>query len=269
MFSWFRNLRRKRLLKTPFPPSWRVVLVDHVKYYHWLDDDEQRELEQLVQIFIGEKNFEGCGGLEITDEIRVVIATLACLLVLGLPREQYIKLDSILVYPTTVALPAQRPSVFATSPEIVPANQAVLGLASQFGPVLVVWDEVLRNTRHPERGHNVVFHEFAHILDLRDTAADGTPILGDTKLFHRWIRTCSLEYDRLRERARKGKKTLLDPYGAVHVAEFFSVATELFFTRPMAMQKHHPDLYDVLRAYYRQDTAARQKHAAENLGTGQ
>ena len=259
MFSWFRKIRRKKLLKTPFPHAWRNILTDRVKHYHYLDEDEQATLEQLIQVFIGEKSFVGCGGLSITDEIRVVIASQACLLVLGLPREQYLHLDSILVYPTTVALPPSKPSFFDGHPEIVPSHQAILGQASQYGPVIVVWDAVLRNTRHPERGHNVVFHEFAHILDMRDTAADGTPILSDRNLFRQWIQVCSLEYDRLQEDVNKGRKTLLDPYGAVHVAEFFSVATELFFTRPIAMQKHHPDLYDVLRAYYRQDTAIRQK----------
>lgn len=259
MISWLRSFRRKRIIKTPFPPAWRIVLSEQVKHYHYLDDAERVALEQLVQIFIAEKNFEGCGGLIITTEIQVVIASQACLLVLGLPREQYRKLDSILVYPTTVALPPSKRSFFDGHLDIVPTQQAILGQASQYGPVIVVWDAVLRNTRHPERGHNVVFHEFAHILDLRDTAADGTPILGDRKLFQQWVKVCSQEYDRLRDDVAQGRKTLLDPYGAVHVAEFFSVATELFFTRPAAMQKHHPDLYDVLRTYYRQDTAAREK----------
>ena len=89
MFNWFRKRSRKKILKTPFPESWRTILDERVAHYHYLDAKEQNQLEELIQFFIAEKNFEGCGGLEITDEIRVVIAGEASLLVLALPSFQY------------------------------------------------------------------------------------------------------------------------------------------------------------------------------------
>lgn len=199
-----------------------------VKHYSYLDDIEKKRLEQLVQIFIAEKNFEGCGGLELTDEITVVVAAQACLLVLGLPDFQYLQLESVLIYPTTVALPPSRLSMFADNPMIVPDQQAILGMASLGGPVILVWDAVERGARHPEQGHNVVYHEFAHILDMRDGTADGTPELLNRKLYHAWVEVCSKEFFKLKKDAGKGRKSLLDPYGAVHEAEFFAVATELF-----------------------------------------
>lgn len=259
MFNWFRKRRRRKILAHPFPPMWRDILQGCVKHYIFLDEEERLQLEQLIQIFIAEKTFEGCGGLEITDEIKVVIASQACLLVLGLPPFQYTALDSVIVYPTTVTLPESRTSVFATELAIVPNQQAILGLASLRGPVVLVWDAVLRGAKHPERGHNVVYHEFAHILDMRDGTADGTPELYSTSLYREWVKIFSREFFELKKRAHKHNKSLLDHYGAVHEAEFFAVATELFFDRPVRMEKEYPDLYQVLRAYYRQDTTSREQ----------
>ncbi|MFT5700822.1 MAG: Mlc titration factor MtfA (ptsG expression regulator) [Desulforhopalus sp.] len=257
MFNWFRERSRKKLLQTPFPEGWKTILLERVAHYSYLSDDEQAYLEELICFFIAEKNFEGCGGLEITNEIKVIIAAEASLLVLGLPSFQYKGLQSVLVYPTTITLPQRRPGVFSEGLSIVPDRQAILGQAMLNGPVVLVWDAVLRDARHPERGHNVVYHEFAHILDMRDGMADGTPELHSTKLFREWVDICSKEYFRLQKRTAEGKKTLLDSYGAVHEAEFFAVATELFFDRPRQMRRERPELYNVLSAYYRQDTAAR------------
>ena len=257
MFNWFRNRKREKLLQTPFPGEWRDILAERVAHFSFLSPDEKTKLEELVRFFIAEKTFEGCGGLDMTDEIRVVIAAEACLLVLGLPSYQYKRLESILVYPTTVTIPNTRQSVFTENFSIVPDNQAILGQAWMNGPVILVWDAVVRDARHPERGHNVVYHEFAHILDMRDGTADGTPELHTTKLFKAWVEVCSKEYFRLQKRVKGGKKTMLDSYGAVHEAEFFAVATELFFDRPRQMRRERPELYEVLAAYYRQDAAAR------------
>ena len=119
--------------------------------------------------------------------------------------------------------------------------------------MILVWDAVLHGARHPEQGHNVVYHEFAHKLDMLDGTADGTPPLADRDQFDEWVVVCSREFLRLRHLADKGHKTFLDPYGAKNEAEFFAVVTEEFFDRPLALQKHAPDLYQVLSAYYRQD----------------
>ncbi len=259
MFNWLRNRRRKKIFRSPFPQSWRDIMQEIVKHFSYLDQDEKKRLENLVQLFIAEKNFEGCGGLKLTDEIRVVVAAQACLLVLGLPDFQYLQLDSVLIYPTTVTLPPSKRSVFADTPMIVPDQQAILGMASMRGPVILVWDAVVRGARHPEQGHNVVYHEFAHILDMRDGTADGTPKLFSRKLYNAWVEVCSKEFFKLKKNAKKGRKSLLDSYGAVHEAEFFAVATELFFDRPVSMKREYPELYTVLSAYYRQDTAQRKK----------
>ena len=102
-------------------------------------------------------------------------------------------------------------------------------------------------------GHNVALHEFAHQLDQEDGAADGAPILDRRSRYVAWARVLGAEYEQLRQSSRKGKKSVLDRYGATNPAEFFAVATECFFEKPIPMKRKHPELYDELKEYYRQD----------------
>jgi len=230
---------------------------ENMPHYCMLNDSERAELHAIMQVFLEEKLWEGCGGLDLTDEIRVTIAAQACLLQLGLPHDYYRNVESILVYPSTVVPPEHQPGVFELVGSPVEASLPILGQAFTLGPVILVWDAVLHGARHPEQGHNVVYHEFAHKLDMLDGTADGTPPLAGGEQFKEWVAVCSREFLRLRSLAEKGHTTFLDSYGATNEAEFFAVATEEFFDRPLAIQEHAPDLYHVLRAYYRQDPAGR------------
>jgi MtfA peptidase len=257
MFHWLRDHRRDEARKRPFPPEWEVFVHANVAHYCMLDDNERAELHATMQVFLEEKEWEGCGGLDLTDEIRVTIAAQACLLQLGLPHDYYRNVESILVYPSTVVPPEHRPSIFERVDGPVEAAAPLLGQAFAQGPVILVWDAVLHGARHPEQGHNVVYHEFAHKLDMLDGAADGTPPLANRDQLDEWVAVCSREFQRLHSLAEKGHKTFLNSYGAKNEAEFFAVATEEFFDRPLALQKHAPDLYHVLSAYYHQDPAER------------
>jgi Mlc titration factor MtfA (ptsG expression regulator) len=257
MLHWLRDHRRAEARKRPFPLEWEAFVSANVAHYSVLDDVERAELQSLMQVFLEEKHWEGCGGLELTDEIRVTIAAQACLLQLGLPHDYYRNVESILVYPSTVVPPERQPGIFEGMGGPVEASVPILGQAFTRGPVILVWDAVLHGARHPEQGHNVVYHEFAHKLDMLDGAADGTPRLADRDQLAEWVAVCSREFLRLRRLAGKGHKTFLDDYGATNEAEFFAVATEEFFDRPIALLEHAPDLYRVLSAYYRQDPAMR------------
>jgi Mlc titration factor MtfA (ptsG expression regulator) len=261
MFHWLENHRRREILKEPFPVKWREILKERVTHYSFLNSDEKIHLEQLVQVFITEKNFEGCNGLEITDEIRVVISSEACMLILDLPHDLFRKLVTILVYPSTVFTPPSRVGVFTQSPLLERPKTAISGQAFMRGPVILVWDSVKREARHPESGHNVVYHEFAHFLDMLDGTADGTPELHSWDQYRIWAKVFSEEFLELRSKSKKGKKTFLDPYGAKNEAEFFAVATEFFFDKPVKMQKTHKALYDVLAGFYQQDTAERERRS--------
>ena len=261
MFHWFRDHHRAEVRRRPFPVEWENFVRTNVTHYRMLDEAEKAELRAMVQVFIEEKHWEGCGGLELNDEIRVTIASQACLLQLGLPHDYYRNVQTILVYPSTVVPPERHPGVFEIVNAPVSSPVPVLGQAFLQGPVILVWDAVLHGARHPEEGHNVVYHEFAHKLDMLDGAADGTPVIADRTQFAEWVAVCSKEFLRLRRLTGEGKKTFLDAYAATNETEFFAVATEEFFDRPVALNKHAPDLYRVLKAFYRQDPAARAARA--------
>ena len=251
MFSWLRDRRRKAILADPFPPEWEAWLVRHLACWPRLDQDQRRRLRELVQVFVAEKTWEGCGGLALTDEIRVAIAVQACLLVLELPHDLYRRVDSILVYPGTMVIPDRADHGAVHTEEPMP----VLGLAVSRGPVVLAWDAVRRGSQHPVRSHNVVFHEFAHKLDMLDDSLDGTPPLASREEYARWVEVCTREYQALRAAAETGRSSFLDQYGSTDVAEFFAVATEAFFDEPRELRRRHLELYEVLAGFYRQDPA--------------
>jgi hypothetical protein len=259
MFEWLRERRRRKILEAPFPDTWRAVLEGKVVHYRYLSEEKKTRLEQMVQVFIAEKNFEGLGGLDMSDEIRVVIAAQACILILELSHDLYRKVDSILVYPSAVRRPKRTMGSYVRSGVIEETSAPLLGEAHMGGPVILVWDAVKRGAIHPERGHNVVYHEFAHKLDMLDGAADGAPPLHTKAQYTEWADVCTREFETLSRKTTAGIPTFLDAYGATNPAEFFAVATEYFFDNPDKMKRRHSELYDILAAFYNQDTAARVK----------
>ena len=255
--GWLRDRRRRRLLAEPFPPEWERIIRTNVAHDVSLDDAERGRLRDFVRVFVAEKDWEGCGGLEMTDEIRVTIAAQAGLLALGLPHEHYANVHSILVYPTTILTPERPAGSFEVQRGPVASGVPILGEAQLRGPVLLVWDAVRRNARHPEQGHDVVYHEFAHKLDMADGTIDGTPRLRGREATRRWAEVCERSFLALRSKVERGQQTFLDQYGATNEAEFFAVATEFFFDRPSAMKRREPELYELLQSFYGQDPAAR------------
>ena len=256
-FAWLKAQKRKKLLREPFPVAWTEILNRNVAHYAVLDAAEVSRLHNFIQIFVAEKTWEGCGGLEMNDEVRVTVSAQAGMLVLGLPHEYFRNIQSILVYPSTILTPGRRASAFEIPREVNAEGVPILGEAQLRGPVLLVWDAVKQHARHPESGHDVVYHEFAHKLDMLDGAIDGTPPLESRDALARWALVCSREFGELRDQVAHKKRTFIDAYGATNEAEFFAVATEQFFNRPKAFLREEPDLYELLRDFYQQDTAAR------------
>src|SRR5690242_16431155 len=141
MFEWWTERRRKRILEQPFPAAHRAVLERNVAHYRRLDAAAQQRLRDLVQVFIAEKHWEGCGGLVLDDEMRVTIAAQACLLVLELPHRLYENVESILVYPSTILRPEQQLGVFVRPRNpVVSGPLALHGEAHLQGPVVLAWD---------------------------------------------------------------------------------------------------------------------------------
>ncbi len=252
---WSKKRRRRRLLAEPFPVEWLEILRRSVRQYALLTSAEQAKLRDRLRVFVAEKEWEGCGGLEVTDEMKVTIAAQACLLVLALDYEyHYDRIQTVLIYPDTYIHPPQ------TQGGLVRGPAAIHGEYWHRGPVVISW----KNTgSDATRGANLVFHEFAHHLDDLDGGMDGTPPLESGEPTRRWREVVDAEFRRLVTQAQRGEPTLLDEYGAESQAEFFAVATECFFERPIALRARHAQLYGVLRGFYRQDPATWPWPAAE------
>lgn len=258
LFSWLAEHRRQNILAEPFPSDWLAFLHRDVPHYEFLSDAEQKSLRDHVQIFVAEKTWEGCGGLELTVEMQVSIAAQACLLLLGLEHHDFYKnVDTILVYPTGYKAVQEQPGAVAGLVEAGPSFR--LGEAWSRGPVVLSWSDALNGGRNPHDGRNVVMHEFAHKLDLRHGGvADGVPDLpGGQDQYDEWADVMSTEYERLVALHEHGRADVLDEYGATNPAEFFAVSTEAFFEKPRQLREKHPPLYDVLAGFYGQNTAAR------------
>jgi Mlc titration factor MtfA (ptsG expression regulator) len=250
MFGFFRRRRRERLRAAPFPPEWLGIVERNVPLYRRLPEADRRELRGHVQVFLAEKHFEGCGGLALTDEIRVTIAAQACLLLLHRDADPYPRLITILVYPGAYVARAVESLGGGL---VIEGEQGRQGEAWADGVVVLSWDDVRAGASDARDGHNVVLHEFAHQLDQEDGVADGAPVLGRRSRYVAWARVLGAEYERLRRAT--GRESVLDGYGATDPAEFFAVATECFFETPVALRRKHPELYEELKGYYRQDPA--------------
>lgn len=237
----------------PFPSAWRAVIEQNLPFYARLDAADRAELEGHVQVFLAEKRFEGCGGQAITDEVRVTVAAQACVLLLHQPEPEYFPdAETILVYPHAYKVVGQERLPDGTVLEREVTRQ---GEAWRRGEVVLSWDDARRGAADPKDGHNLVLHEFAHKLDMEDGAVDGAPPLEQRTRYLAWARVLAPAFRDLQLAAQGGKRSVLDAYGATNPAEFFAVATECFFEKPRQLQKKHPELYERLRDYYRQDPA--------------
>ena len=252
MFAWLKRRRRDAIRRRPFPAEWRALIEKNVPYVARLPPEDREELVGHVQVFLAEKHFEGCGGLEITDAVRVTIATQACVLLLHRQTDYYPNLVSILVYPTSYLVPGGGRTADGL---IADGPQARLGESWARDVVVLAWDSVLSGAADIHDGHNVVLHEFAHQLDQESSVGDGAPVLPRRSMYVAWARVLGHDFDRLVRDTAHHHRTLIDRYGATNPAEFFAVATETFFEKPRALQSKHPELYSQLQQFYRQNPA--------------
>lgn len=254
LFHPFRDRRRKALDLMPFPQEWFAIIEKNVPFCKGLLPEERKHLEDLIKIFVHEKHFEGCGGFEITDEVKVTVAAQACLLLLNLERNYYDELVSILVYPAGFNHMgiSRNESGFITETEMPAA-----GLCSSGGVVVLSWPDTIAGALSMEDGYNVVFHEFAHQLDQMSGKMDGAPVLGSLSQYREWCRVLTREYQELQQDVANQRQSVINAYGATAPAEFFAVVTETFFEKPRQLKAEHPELYAEFKEYYRQDPAAR------------
>lgn len=256
LMAWFMGqpylLERKRraIRARPFPAAWRAILKRRVPAFRALPADLQLQLKRHIQVFLAEKAFLGCDGLEITDEIRVTIAAQACLLILNRPTNYYPGLTQILVYPRPFVAPRRHTDEAGV---IHHGHQVLSGESWSQGQVILSWQDTLDGAAAPHDGQNVVIHEFAHQLDQATGSANGAPALARRAHYERWSAVLGAEFETLQARTARREDTLFDDYGATDPAEFFAVISEVFFEQPQRMATEHPALYQELRAFYQLD----------------
>ena len=248
--------KRRRIRARAFPATWRDILKRRVPYVRAMPADLQLQLKQHIQVFLAEKAFIGCDGLEISEEMRVTIAALACLLILNRPDYYYPGLRQILVYPGSFVVNQSHTDESGVAHN---ARQVLSGESWSQGQVILSWHDTLLGAATPNDGQNVVIHEFAHQLDQETGVANGAPALARRDHYARWSQVLGAEYDALQ--ARTGHThtdspthaSLFSDYGATDPAEFFAVISEVFFEQPQRMAAEHPALYRELALFYRLD----------------
>jgi len=260
IFGLLKNRRRRRWRAQRFPGDWLAIIKRNVLFFRRLSASDQAELLGCIQVFLVEKLFEGCSGLELSDEIRVTIAAQACLLLLRRKTDYFPHLLTILVYPSTYMVEEQR---HVEGPVWEEGAAARLGeTGRKLGTVVLAWDAAKSGAADPSDGKNVVLHEFAHQLDYENGAEDGAPALTTREQQLSWREVMRMEFASLRAADETGIPTLLDTYGATNPAEFFAVSTEAFFERPRALRARHPKLYAELQSYFCQDPV---QYSAERM----
>jgi MtfA peptidase len=250
-FGWLKRGRRRRLRAQAFPKEWLATVERNVLFFRRLATRDRTELLDHIQVFLAEKRFEGCGGLAITDEVRVTIAAQACLLLLHRETDYFPSLLTILVYPSAYTVEEKR-----QIEEHVWEAGTVTRLGEtgrRMGSLVLSWDAVKAGGTDSSDGKNVVLHEFAHQLDYENYAADGVPALATREQQLAWSEVMRTEFAVLRGADESGIATLLDIYGATDPAEFFAVSVEAFFEQPRALRSRHPRLYAELQNYFQQN----------------
>ena len=244
------EMRRKRLKNTPFPPAWELLLEARVPIYGRLPEEDRVEIQGHIQVFLAEKSFEGCGGFVISDEVRLTIAAQACLLLLHRETDYYPGLSSIVIYPREYLAPQ---ADVDESGVVTEWTDLLSGESNRVGTVVLSWEDVMGEGLEAHETYNVVLHEFAHQLDAEDGITSGTPLLSRRSGNRTLIEGLERGYQRLKDDVLHGRATVLDPYGDESLEEFFAVATECFFMRPLTLRLWDFALFAELVHYYRQD----------------
>jgi Mlc titration factor MtfA (ptsG expression regulator) len=251
ILEWLKQQRRRRLRARPFPKEWLALIQRHVVFFHKLNGSDRLELLGHIQVFLADKRFEGCGGFEITDEVRVTIAAQACLLLLHRQTDYFPHLLTILVYPLTYMVQEDHRIGEHVWEEGTVGRLGETG--RRMGSLVLSWGAVKHGAADPSDGKNVVLHEFAHQLDYENHAADGVPGLATREQQSAWSDVMNSEFASLRAADESGIPTLLDTYGATDPVEFFAVSVEAFFEQPRSLRARHPRLYAELQNYFQQD----------------
>lgn len=243
-----RRHARKELFVTPLSDHQIRIIRESVPIVDRLPAHLRSALEGKVNAFLHQVDFQGCNGLEVTEEMELSIATQACLLVVG-SEAWYDHLTTVMIYPSAFRSVHNRYDGYVVTQEEITR----LGESWARGPVILSWAHTQRGAQNPDDGHNVAFHEFAHQLDGLSGYTDGAPVLNPSQSYGTWEQVMLDAYDRHVARVEEGRETVLDAYGAKAHEEFFAVAVEVFLEKPLALSKDEPELYAQLSKLFQID----------------
>lgn len=230
-----------------FREEWIAVLERNVPLYRRLPEELRPQLHERIGRFVETIRFEGCGGLELTEEMILTVAAQACLLVIHRDGKPFPGLKVIYLYPSTFSSVQKHVDALGVVTE---GQVHRLGESWRNGTIVLAWDSVEQGARNVVDGANVTFHEFAHELDHEDGSTDGAPGLPNLAAYRSWAKVFTENYADFIGLLEDGKRTVIDPYGATNPAEFFAVATEAFFEKPERLAARRPELYEEMRRYY-------------------
>ncbi len=251
IWEQLKNLfTRNEPVSVIFKKEWAVLLEKNLPLYSLFPDNLKEKVHEKISQFVATTFFEGCGGLELTNEMILTVAGQACTLIVNHPGPPYPNLKTVLLYPSSFSSVKEG---FDHRGNPTKDRITRLGESWNNGTVILAWDSVTSGARNLFDGRNVTLHEFAHQLDQENDRSDGVPFLHTPQAYHTWAEVLNEGFEKLIDKAERGKRSVMDHYGATNRAEFFAVATECFFEKPRQMVKKHPKVYTVLKEYYRLD----------------
>jgi Mlc titration factor MtfA (ptsG expression regulator) len=231
--------RRRAILSLPFPGKWRAFLRGRYDHYERLDAAWRTRFDDDVRIFLAEKRITGVG-VDVTDELRLLVAASAVTLSVGWPDYEWDQLTEVLLYPDDF------------DRDYAYGGHERAGEAHGWGTVILSVPSLLESFEVPDDAYHVGIHEFTHLLDVDQTHFDGIPVGLREERAREWAAVADKEMERMRRRVHPD----FDDYGAHDPVEFLGVAVEAFFEIPQIVRRRHREVYSILSEYFRQDPAA-------------
>jgi len=238
---WSKGQVRKSLFVAELSDHQRAIVAEQVPLTKKLPSEFRAKFEGKINVFLNQVEFTGCNGLEVNEDMRLSIAAQACLLIVN-SDTWYNRLHTILIYPGAFKSRQTKHNGYVmTNREIVRTGESW-----SRGPVVLSWAHAKLGAIDESDGHNVVFHEFAHQIDDLSGRTNGIPILSKSQNFAEWGQVFVKAYESHVQNVHAARQTVIDAYGAEGLEEFFAVAVEVFFERPVALKQSEPAVYEQL-----------------------
>jgi Mlc titration factor MtfA (ptsG expression regulator) len=230
-------------------PDQRSVIANNIGLYHWLPKDLFAPWEERVICFLEEFPITYMQKEMPTEEMRILVAAEACLLIVNRPLSDYRHLRAVHLWENEIK-----------------GNPNARGSATRF-EVNLSWDYLKQSIKKARDGHNLTIHEFAHLIDFADDGiAQSIPVSRNAKDFKQWQIIVDQEHDKLMHAYESGKNYSIRAYGGYESIkgdkpEIFSCGTSAFFERGTRLKRESPQIYDAFKQFYGIDPASWRKRA--------